>query len=49
MTEHLYGKQNEARHAQPSNPLDKPSTVGESPLEVSVHAYDLCAQFLTCE
>jgi len=31
-------KGNEARHAQPSNRLDKPSTEGEPPLEVSVHA-----------
>jgi len=36
--EHLYKKDNEARHAKQSNPLDKPSTEGKSPLEISVHA-----------
>jgi len=36
-------------HAQQSNPLDIPSTEVESPLEVNVHASDMCVKFLTCE
>jgi len=38
-----------SKTCQQSNPLDDPSIEDEPPLEVSVHAYDMCFQFLTCE